>query len=85
MLAANQRGIPVGIYTPTEVKAAVTGTGRADKAQVTAMVTRILNLTEIPKPADAADSLALAICPAWRGVGQMRIASAVTKQNRAVS
>jgi len=85
MLAANQRGIPVGIYTPTEVKAAVTGTGRADKAQVTAMVTRILNLTEIPKPADAADSLALAICHAWRGVGQMRIASAVSKQNRAVS
>jgi len=85
MLAANQRGIPVGIYTPTEVKAAVTGTGRADKAQVTAMVTRILNLSEVPKPADAADSLALAICHAWRGVGQMRIANAVTKQNRAVS
>jgi len=85
MLAANQRDLPIGIYTPTEVKAAVTGTGRADKAQVTAMVTRILNLTEIPKPADAADSLALAICHAWRGVGQMRIAHAVTKQKRAVS
>lgn len=85
MLAANQHELPVGIYTPTEVKAAVTGTGRADKAQVTAMVTRILNLTEIPKPADAADSLALAICHAWRGVGQMRIAHAVTKQKRAVS
>jgi len=85
MLAANQRELPVGIYTPTEVKAAVTGTGRADKAQVTAMVTRILNLSEIPKPADAADSLALAICHAWRGVGQMRIAQAVEKQNRAVS
>lgn len=85
MLAANTRGLPVGIYTPTEVKAAVTGTGRADKAQVTAMVTRILNLSEAPKPADAADSLALAICHAWRGVAQMRIAHAVTKQNRAVS
>ena len=85
MLAANQRGLPVSIYTPTEVKAAVTGTGRADKAQVTAMVARILNLTELPKPADAADSLALAICHAWRGVAQMRIANAVTKQNRAVS
>ena len=85
MLAANQRDLPVGIYTPTEVKAAVTGTGRADKAQVTAMVTRILNLTQAPKPADAADSLALAICHAWRGVGQMRIAQAVTKQKRAVS
>ncbi|MEI7442809.1 MAG: crossover junction endodeoxyribonuclease RuvC [Actinomycetes bacterium] len=85
MLGANQRGLPVGIYTPTEVKAAVTGTGRADKAQVTAMVTRILNLSEIPKPADAADSLALAICHAWRGVAQMRIATAVAKQSRAVS
>jgi crossover junction endodeoxyribonuclease RuvC len=85
MLAANQRDLPVGIYTPTEVKAAVTGTGRADKAQVTAMVTRILNLTQVPKPADAADALALAICHAWRGVGQMRIAQAVTKQKRAVS
>ncbi len=85
MLAANQRSLPVGIYTPTEVKAAVTGTGRADKAQVTAMVARILNLTELPKPADAADSLALAICHAWRGVAQMRIAGAVSKQNRAVS
>jgi crossover junction endodeoxyribonuclease RuvC len=85
MLAANQRNLPVGIYTPTEVKAAVTGTGRADKAQVTAMVTRILNLTEVPKPADAADSLALAICHAWRGVAQMRIANAVIKQSRAVS
>lgn len=85
MLAANQRGLPVGIYTPTEVKAAVTGTGRADKSQVTAMVTRILNLSEIPKPADAADALALAICHAWRGVAQIRIAHAVTKQNRAVS
>lgn len=85
MLAANQRSLPVGIYTPTEVKAAVSGSGRADKAQVTAMVTRILNLTEIPKPADAADALALAICHAWRGVAQLRIANAVTKQNRAVS
>jgi crossover junction endodeoxyribonuclease RuvC len=85
MLAANQRSLPVGIYTPTEVKAAVSGSGRADKAQVTAMVTRILNLTEVPKPADAADALALAICHAWRGVAQLRIANAVTKQNRAVS
>jgi crossover junction endodeoxyribonuclease RuvC len=49
------------------------------------MVTRILNLTQAPKPADAADALALAICHAWRGVGQMRIAQAVTKQKRAVS
>lgn len=85
MLAANQRKLPVGIYTPTEVKAAVTGTGRADKAQVSAMVTRILSLSEIPKPADAADSLALAICHAWRGTAQLRISQALIKEKRAVS
>ena len=64
--AAARRGIPVALHTPSEVKAAVTGSGRADKAQVGAMVTRILRLQEMPKPADAADALALAICHAWR-------------------
>jgi crossover junction endodeoxyribonuclease RuvC len=63
---AARRGIPVALHTPSEVKAAVTGSGRADKAQVGAMVTRILRLTELPRPADAADALALAICHAWR-------------------
>jgi crossover junction endodeoxyribonuclease RuvC len=66
ILAASRRGIPVALHTPSEVKAAVTGSGRADKAQVGAMVTRILRLAEAPKPADAADALALAICHAWR-------------------
>lgn len=61
------RGLPVALHTPTEVKAAVTGYGRADKAQVAAMVARLLGLAEAPKPADAADALALAICHAWRG------------------
>ena len=65
------------LHTPSEVKAAVTGSGRADKAQVTAMVTRLLRLTEAPKPADAADALALAICHVWRGGAQARIAAAV--------
>ena len=65
--------LPISIYTPTEVKAAVTGNGRADKSQVTAMVTKILRLTTPPKPADAADALALAICHAWRGIGKMRL------------
>ena len=65
---AHQRGIPVSMRTPSEVKAAVTGYGRADKAQVGHMVARILGLTEIPKPADAADALALAITEAWRGL-----------------
>ena len=63
---AARRGIPVALHTPSEVKAAVTGSGRADKAQVGVMVTRILRLAELPKPADAADALALAICHAWR-------------------
>jgi crossover junction endodeoxyribonuclease RuvC len=66
-LAAARRGIPVAWHTPTEVKAAVTGSGRADKAQIGAMVVRILRLSEAPRPADAADALALAICHLWRG------------------
>ena len=49
------------------MKAAVTGYGSADKKQVQAMVARILGLAEVPKPADAADALAIAICHAWRG------------------
>ncbi len=66
MVAAARRGIPVAMHTPSEVKAAVTGNGRADKASVTAMVTRLLRLSEAPRPADAADALALAIAHAWR-------------------
>ncbi len=65
MFLAEQRGIPVALYTPNEVKAQVTGYGSADKAQVTAMVTRLLGLGSPPKPADAADALALAIAHAW--------------------
>ena len=65
-LAAARRGIDVHFHTPSEVKAAVTGNGSADKAQVTAMVTRILALQAKPTPADAADALALAICHCWR-------------------
>jgi len=84
MLAAAQRGLPVGLHTPSEVKAAVTGNGRADKDQVGAMVTRLLRLTETPKPADAADALALAICHLWRGPAQHRLTVAATA-NRAGS
>lgn len=65
MFLAEQRGIPVALYTPNEVKAQVTGYGAADKAQVTTMVTRLLGLAQPPKPADAADALALAITHAW--------------------
>jgi len=83
MLAAARLGLPLAMYTPTEVKAAVTGNGRADKAQVTAMVTRILRLETPPKPADAADALALAICQVWRGGAQNRLHQAVTAQRAA--
>lgn len=65
--SAAKRGLPVGLHTPSEVKAAITGYGSADKKQVQAMVARILGLDEAPKPADAADALAIAICHAWRG------------------
>ena len=76
ILAATRAGVPVALHTPSEVKAAVTGSGRADKAQVAAMVTRLLRLPERPRPADAADALALAICQVWRGAAQARLAAA---------
>jgi crossover junction endodeoxyribonuclease RuvC len=66
MVAAARRGVPVAMHTPSEVKAAVTGSGRAGKEQVQKMVAQILGLSEVPRPADAADALALAICHLWR-------------------
>ena len=77
LVCAARRGLPVALHTPSEVKAAVSGNGRADKAQVGAMVTRILRLDAPPKPADAADALALAITHIWRGGAQARIDAAV--------
>lgn len=79
MLAAARRGLPLALHTPSEVKAAVTGNGRADKAQVTSMITRILRLEAAPRPADAADALALAVCQVWRGGAQTRIEAALVK------
>jgi crossover junction endodeoxyribonuclease RuvC len=76
IVCAARRGLPVALHTPSEVKAAVTGSGRADKAQVTTMVMRLLRLTDPPRPADTADALALAICHLWRGGAQDRIAAA---------
>ena len=67
LVAAARRDLVVGMHTPSEVKAAVTGYGAADKRQVTTMIQRILRLDAPPKPADAADALALAVCHAWRG------------------
>lgn len=81
MLAAARRGLPLGTHTPTEVKAAVSGNGQADKYQVSAMVTRILKLSSTPKPADATDALALAICHLWRSGAQARLGAAA-EQNR---
>ncbi|MCX2970354.1 crossover junction endodeoxyribonuclease RuvC [Streptomyces sp. TRM70308] len=76
LLCAARRGLPVALHTPSEVKAAVTGTGRADKAQVGAMVTRLLRLDAPPRPADAADALALAICHIWRAPALNRLQQA---------
>ena len=73
LLAAARAGLPVAMYTPSEVKAAVTGSGQAGKGQITAMVTRLLGLDAPPRPADAADALALAICQVWRGPAQQRL------------
>ncbi len=74
--AAAARGLAVGLHTPSEVKAAITGYGSADKQQVGAMVARVLGLDEVPKPADASDALALAICHAWKGPPAAGTASA---------
>ncbi|WP_204164400.1 crossover junction endodeoxyribonuclease RuvC [Nocardioides daejeonensis] len=79
LVCAARRGLPVALHTPSEVKAAVSGNGRADKAQVGAMVARILGLDAVPKPADAADALALAITHVWRGGAQARIEAAVAQ------
>lgn len=64
LLAFAQRGLPWTEYTPTQVKSAVVGVGRADKKQVQFMVARLLGLATTPKPDDAADALAVAICHA---------------------
>ena len=79
---AARAGLAVALHTPSEMKAAVTGNGRADKAQVGAMVTRILRLDAAPRPADAADALGLAICHVWRGGAAARIAAAMSEVAR---
>lgn len=83
VLCAARRGTPVAFHTPSEVKAAITGNGRADKAQVGAMVARLLAIRTPPTPADAADAAALAICHLWRGAGKDRVAAAVARTQAA--
>ncbi len=77
--AAARHGLPVALHTPSEVKAAVTGQGRADKTQVAAMVQRLLRLTQPPHPPDAADALALALCHLWRAPATNRLAAAAAR------
>lgn len=80
LLVAARSGIPVVMHTPSEVKAAVTGSGRANKEQVAQMVKRLLSLNEIPKPVDSTDALALAICHIWRGSGDTKLAKALAAE-----
>lgn len=80
---AAERNIPVSHRTPSEVKAAVTGYGNAKKPQVGQMVKNILKLDQVPKPADAADALALAITEAWRGTAVVGEARSETPAQRA--
>lgn len=80
LLLAAKSGVPIALHTPTEVKAAVTGSGRADKAQVAKMVVKILGLDEAPKPVDTTDALALAICHHWRGSSSKALTEAVKKE-----
>lgn len=85
MLVAARHGLPVVLHTPSEVKAAVTGSGRADKAQVGTMVAHLLGLAEPPRPADAADAVALAITHLWRGTATNRYAELVAQHSSTVT
>lgn len=85
IVAAARAGIPVALHTPSEVKASITGSGRADKAQVGHMVARLLAMSAPPSPADTADALALAICHVWRGGAQAKLNQAVLDQAQAAA
>ena len=85
LLVAARRDIPVMMHTPSEVKAAVTGSGRANKKQVAEMVKRLLNLESIPKPVDSTDALALAICHIWRGGANSKIEDALAREKSRIA
>lgn len=85
LLIAAKAGLPIELHTPTEVKAAVTGSGRAGKEQVAKMVVRILSLSEAPKPVDTTDALALAICHHWRGASSARLHEAQKAERKRIA
>src|SRR5699024_7262547 len=76
LLEAAERGIPTALHTPSEVKAAVTGSGRADKKQIQTMLIRLLGLDAAPQPADASDAVAIALTQLWRGPGPVALGGA---------
>lgn len=82
LFLAAKHGLPVVMHTPSEVKAAVTGSGRAAKAQIGAAIAMILKLDEAPKPADSADALAIAITQSWRGSPNNLAGSSLTKAQK---
>ena len=85
LLLAARSGLPIALHTPTEVKAAVTGSGRAGKAQVASMVVKILRLKAAPTPVDTTDALALAICHHWRGSGAAKLGAALKSEKARLS
>ena len=80
LLAAAEQGVPIFSYTPMQVKSAVVGYGRAEKEQVMEMTRRLLGLRAVPKPDDAADALALAICHGHNG--ESRLPSSALAETR---
>ncbi|MFJ6679400.1 crossover junction endodeoxyribonuclease RuvC [Microbacterium sp. NPDC091382] len=83
LLLAAEHGLPAATHTPSEVKAAITGYGSAEKLQVQTMVARVLGLDALPQPADAADALALALCHAWRRGPSATVGAVLTPAQRA--
>ncbi|MBU6163824.1 MAG: crossover junction endodeoxyribonuclease RuvC [Actinomycetales bacterium] len=84
LLIAARSNLPLALHTPTEVKAAVSGSGRADKKQVARMVVKILRLKSAPSPVDTTDALALAICHHWRGPGSERLNLAAKTEKKRI-
>jgi crossover junction endodeoxyribonuclease RuvC len=85
LLAAAQAGVPAFSYSPREVKATVAGYGHAGKEQVQQMVRALLNMTETPEPADAADALALALCHIQIAESKARLGASLTSEGATVT